>query len=87
MDEAFQGLDPGLKRRLFEIFLKSWEQENRTVLFVTHDLDEALYLGNRIFVMSGAPNSELREFPLEGKPGSRDRILDVAKSEIMSLLS
>lgn len=87
MDEAFQGLDIGLKKRLFEIFLRSWTEEQRTVIFVTHDLDEALYLGNHIFVLSGAPNSKVREFPLSGVPGSKIRINNSTKAEISRMLS
>lgn len=87
MDEAFQGLDIGLKKKLFEVFLRSWEEEQRTVVFVTHDIDEALYLGNHIFVLSSPPNSRIREFPLIGKAGSEGRIHDETKSEINKLLS
>ena len=87
MDEAFQGLDIGLKNRLFEIFIRSWEEEKRTVIFVTHDIDEALFLGNTIFVLSAPPNSNVKEFPLNGSPGSKTRINNNPKLEISRLLS
>jgi len=68
MDEAFQGLDVALKNKVFEVFLRSWSEEPRTVIFVTHDLDEALYLGNQIQVLSHAPISSSSCFDLGGNP-------------------
>lgn len=87
MDEAFQGLDIGLKNKLFEVFLRSWKEEPRTVIFVTHDLDEALYLGNRIFLMSEAPVKSLAQFELEGEPGPDRKMRPSLKEEIKNLLS
>jgi NitT/TauT family transport system ATP-binding protein len=45
------------KERLQLELLKIWEQERKTVLFVTHDLEEALVLGSRVVVMSRKPNT------------------------------
>ncbi len=87
MDEAFQGLDIGLKNKLFEIFLRSWREEPRTVVFVTHDVDEALYLGNHIHVMSHAPISNARSFNLNSEPGS-NRVIDKSvRGKICDLLN
>ncbi len=69
MDEAFRGLDLGLKNKVFEIFLRSWREEPRTVIFVTHDLDEAIYLGKYIQVLSRAPITRAKGFELDGEPG------------------
>lgn len=55
MDEPFKGLDLQLKISLLDSFSSLWQQDLRTVIFVTHDLDEALYLGDRIYVLSGLP--------------------------------
>lgn len=55
MDEPFKGLDLQLKISLLDSFTELWKQDLRTVIFVTHDLDEALYLGDRIYVLSGLP--------------------------------
>jgi len=86
MDEAFQGLDMGLKHKVFEVFLRSWQEEPRTVVFVTHDLDEALYLGNHIQVLSHAPITESKGFELDGKPGL-NRLTDSGlRKEILGLL-
>ncbi len=86
MDEAFQGLDMGLKNKLFEVFLRSWKEEPRTVIFVTHDLEEALYLGNDIYVMSNSPVSSLTKFELNGAPGPNRQININQKDEIKKML-
>jgi len=57
MDEPFGALDAMTKQRLQDELLQIWERERRTVLFVTHDLEEALYLGSRVLVMGLEPNS------------------------------
>jgi len=57
MDEPFGALDAMTKEHLQDELLRLWEAERKTVLFVTHDLEEALYLGTRIVVMSRDPNA------------------------------
>ncbi len=55
MDEPFASLDAMTKTRLQVEFLRIWESSHTTVLFVTHDVEEALYLSGRVFVMSTGP--------------------------------
>jgi|PlaIllAssembly_1097288.scaffolds.fasta_scaffold157548_2 NitT/TauT family transport system ATP-binding protein len=55
MDEPLKGLDIKLKLNLIRIFSRMWQADRRTVIFVTHDVDEALLLGNDIIVLSRAP--------------------------------
>ncbi|HHT83395.1 MAG: ABC transporter ATP-binding protein [Christensenellales bacterium] len=57
MDEPFKGLDIALKKKLIAAFLKLWQQDNKTVIFVTHDVDEALLLADKIVLLS--PNAEI----------------------------
>jgi NitT/TauT family transport system ATP-binding protein len=57
MDEPFGALDAMTKEKLQIELLRIWDTERKTVLFVTHDLEEALVLGSRIVVMSRAPNT------------------------------
>ncbi|MGB4138025.1 MAG: ABC transporter ATP-binding protein [Microbacterium sp.] len=55
MDEPFGALDAQTKERMQRELLELWEQDRRTVVFVTHDLDEAVYLSDQIVVMSARP--------------------------------
>lgn len=55
MDEPFGALDSQTRSIMQELLLDIWEQEHKTVLFVTHDIDEALFLGDVVYVMSARP--------------------------------
>jgi NitT/TauT family transport system ATP-binding protein len=55
MDEPLSGLDIALKKNMIRWFSQIWKSDKRTVIFVTHDVDEALLLGNEIVVLSQAP--------------------------------
>ena len=57
MDEPYGALDALTKEKLQYELLRLLERERKTVMFVTHDLEEALFLGSRIVVMSRAPNT------------------------------
>jgi NitT/TauT family transport system ATP-binding protein len=74
MDEPFGALDAMTKERLQFELLSIWERERNTVLFVTHDLEEALVLSSRIVVMSRSPNTiqSIIEVPF---PRPRDLLL------------
>ncbi len=52
MDEPFGALDPQTREDMQMFLLELWEQEGMTIFFVTHDLDEALFLGSRMLVLS-----------------------------------
>ena len=53
MDEPFSSLDTALKIRLIGVFCSLWKEEKRTVVFVTHDAEEAYMLSHRALVLSG----------------------------------
>lgn len=55
MDEPLSGLDVSLKRNILNRFVGIWTNDRRTVIYVTHDIDEALMLGNEIFVIGERP--------------------------------
>ncbi len=55
MDEPFKGLDYKLKLKLFEFLKDMWERTEKTILLVTHDVDEALILSNSIHLLSDCP--------------------------------
>lgn len=55
MDEPFGAVDALTRVRLQEQLLATWSQEKRTVVFITHDVDEAVFLANRVVVMAARP--------------------------------
>lgn len=52
MDEPFGALDPGTRESMQMLILELWEKHHMTIFFVTHDLEEAVFLGTRILVLS-----------------------------------
>ncbi|MDR2888450.1 MAG: ABC transporter ATP-binding protein [Lachnospiraceae bacterium] len=65
MDEPFGALDAQTRYAMQNEILRIWEQEKRTVLFVTNNLEEAVYLGNRIILLSKAPAIVKAEYEVE----------------------
>ncbi len=55
MDEPFGALDHQTRELMQELLQGIWESERKTVLFVTHDIDEAIFMGSRVMVMSARP--------------------------------
>ncbi len=55
MDEPFSSLDAQTRLRMQELLLDVWSEYRMTVLFVTHDIDEAVYLGSRVAVLTRRP--------------------------------
>jgi len=62
MDEPFAALDRQTRMRAQRELVELWESEKKTVVFVTHDVDEALLLSDRIVVLSGSPGTVLAEY-------------------------
>lgn len=55
LDEPFGALDNQTRALMQEMLLSVWEREHKTVVFVTHDIEEAIFLGHRVVVMSARP--------------------------------
>lgn len=72
LDEPFSAVDALTRMRLQELLLSVWQRTKLTMLLVTHDLDEALYLSDRVAVMSSKPAS-LKEIVSVEVPRPRDR--------------
>src|SRR5699024_2519403 len=60
MDEPFGALDALTRVRMQENLLETWEKDKRTIVFITHDVDEAAFLANRVVVMAAMPARILR---------------------------
>ncbi len=64
MDEPFGALDHQTRELMQELLQGIWEAEQKTVLFVTHDIDEAIFMGNRVVVMSARPGRIKCDLPV-----------------------
>ena len=64
MDEPFGALDHQTRELMQELLLGIWEAEKKTVLFVTHDIDEAVFMGSRVVVMSARPGRIKLDLPV-----------------------
>lgn len=64
MDEPFGALDPTTRLKMQELLVDLWREAQATVFFVTHSIEEAVYLGDRVYIFSSAPGTILREMAL-----------------------
>lgn len=72
MDEPFGALDAQTRNKLQHELLEIWEKTKKTVVFITHSVDEAVFLSDRIIVLTPRPGRICRIFPVE-LPRPRDR--------------
>jgi NitT/TauT family transport system ATP-binding protein len=86
MDEPLKGLDMVLKQNLIKWFLHIWKADRRTVIFVTHDVDEALLLGDRIIVLSQAPAQILTQVEIAEPAGNRNLENELLKSKEQAII-
>ncbi|MYL51328.1 ATP-binding cassette domain-containing protein [Halobacillus litoralis] len=88
LDEPFSALDAFTKMQLQDLLLSIWEKRKTTTLLVTHDIDEALYLCDRIVIMRGQPGQiESEIFINRPKPRKRgDAHLAELKEEVLKEL-
>jgi NitT/TauT family transport system ATP-binding protein len=70
MDEPFGALDPATRLNMQSLLIDLWRDAQATVFFVTHSIEEAVYLGDRVYIFSSAPGTILREMavPKPHKP-------------------
>ncbi|WP_338800072.1 ABC transporter ATP-binding protein [Pseudomonas sp. RSB 5.4] len=91
MDEPFGALDSQTRLQMQQLLLRVWGNSKKTVLFVTHDIDEAILLGDRVYVMGAKPGriKQILDVPIE-RPRSLDMVMERAfidmKREIFGLL-
>jgi len=75
MDEPFGALDPGIRLRMQELLIKLWSEQEGTVFLVTHSVEEAVYLGDRVFLMAANPGRlvEVLKVPRPQEPPEESR--------------
>ncbi|WP_378951340.1 ABC transporter ATP-binding protein [Mesorhizobium sp. ANAO-SY3R2] len=83
MDEPFAALDAQHRRILQDELLSLWQEDRRTVVFVTHSLEEALLLGDRVVVMSARPGKIIAEFEV---PFARPRSPEIRADPTFAML-
>jgi NitT/TauT family transport system ATP-binding protein len=73
MDEPFGSLDALTRAELEDQLLDIWSSQPKTILFVTHDIEEAVYLSDRVLILSARPSSVVEELRID-LPRPRDQI-------------
>ena len=84
MDEPYASVDAQTRESLEDMLLDVWERRNKTVLFVTHDIDESVYLADRVLVLSKGPSQVIADITVDiARP--RDQIDTKADPEFVEL--
>jgi sulfonate transport system ATP-binding protein len=88
LDEPFGALDAITRANMQSELARIWERENITMIFVTHDVDEAIYLGDRVVVMARRPGRIRAQFPVDiERPRRRtDPAFNRLKEQILGFL-
>jgi NitT/TauT family transport system ATP-binding protein len=91
MDEPFGALDSQTRWLMQELLLRIWESSHKTVLFITHDIDEAILLGDRVHVMTARPGRIKEIVPIDvARPRSAEVLTSARfialKRHIMALV-
>ena len=66
MDEPFGALDPLTRLNMQDLLVSLWREQEATVFLVTHSVEEAVYLGDRVYILSGAPGTIIKEMEVPG---------------------
>ena len=85
MDEPFGAVDAQTRDRLQDQLLDIWESHRTTVLFVTHNVEEAVYLADRVAVLAPAPDGITADVPI-AIPRPRDRYSEETREATMALM-
>jgi NitT/TauT family transport system ATP-binding protein len=88
MDEPFSALDPNTRVRLRQQLVELWQETGKTILFVTHDVDESLFLADRIVVLSPKPARVVRTLTVGAarpRKVETDETLRTVRREILAL--
>jgi len=83
MDEPFAALDAQTRELMQAELLGIWAHAKKTVVFITHQIDEAIYLSDRVIVMSARPGRIIDDIPVELE---RPRSLDIKRTPSFTAL-
>jgi NitT/TauT family transport system ATP-binding protein len=90
MDEPFGALDIHTKESMHEFMIDLWQRTKITIVSITHDVEEAVFLSNRIFVLSSRPGTVKKEMAINladrSATGKRHAIFQDYRDELMGLL-
>lgn len=91
MDEPFGALDSQTRSQMQEFLADLWVKESKTVIFVTHDIEEAIFLSDRVFLMSPRPGTIKKEFQIPFGPDRKHELkfsdeFFALKREIMKMM-
>jgi NitT/TauT family transport system ATP-binding protein len=84
MDEPFGSLDALTRLELEDTLLRLWEELGTTILFITHDIEEAIYLSDRIWVLSRRPSEIIEELRI-AFPRPRNQVTTRAEGRFMEI--
>jgi NitT/TauT family transport system ATP-binding protein len=88
MDEPFSALDAITRDLLQGELLRVWRATNTAVLFVTHDVREAVRLGQRVVLLSSRPGRVVREWSVDGLSGADEAaVVDEVNGELREVIS
>ncbi|WP_422393047.1 ABC transporter ATP-binding protein [Neomoorella humiferrea] len=79
MDEPFGALDAQTRLVMQELLLKVWEESRKTILFVTHDVEEAIFLGDTVYIMTARPGRLKAQIPI---PLARPRTPEMKNTRV-----
>ncbi len=65
MDEPFGALDPTTRMNMQDRLIELWKEVQATVFFITHSIEEAVFLGDRVYILSNSPGTILKEMEIE----------------------
>lgn len=88
MDEPFAALDSRTRNKLQRDMVSLWQRLRPTILMVTHNIDEAVFLSNKVIVLSGRPGRILEQIDITmGRPRDRtERSFSLVRKQVLSLL-
>lgn len=84
MDEPFSALDAITRENLQDELIRIWQATGKTILFVTHDIDEAIYLADRVVVLAGSPGRAVADH-LILEPRPRRRVPEASAAVVASV--